>query len=69
MSSVTSGRVSLILYSAGRGVMMTRALVIMLAAAVQKRNVFRSMHEPASLERHDFETGLHWKMLTKNAGT
>ena len=68
MSSVTSGRVCLILLSAGRGVVITSTLVTMFAAAVQNRNLSRLMHVPGSLECHDLETGVHWKMLTKRAG-
>ena len=69
MSSVTSGRVCLILLSAGKGVTITSTLVMIFAAAVQKRNFVRSMHVPDLLEYHDLETGVHWKMLMKNAGT
>ena len=68
MSSETSGRVCLILLSAGRGVAITRTLVMMFAAAVQKRNLSRLTHFPDSLESQDLEIGVHWKMLTKKAG-
>lgn len=69
MSSVISGRLSLILLSAGRGVAITKTLVMMFAAAVYRRNSSRSIHVPDSLECHDLDTGLHWKMLTKKADT
>lgn len=69
MSSVTSGRVYLILLSAGRGVMITNTLVMMFAAAVYTRNLSRSIQVPDSFACHALETGLHWKILTKKAGT
>lgn len=69
MSSETSGRVCFILISAGRGILINKTLVMMLAAAVQQRNLSRSIHDPPMclLESHDLETGVHWKMLTKKA--
>lgn len=48
---------------------MTRTLVMMFAAAVKKRNSVKSIHDPDSLECHDLDTGVHWKMLTRKAGT
>ena len=67
MSCVTSGRVCLILLSAGRGITMTKTLVIMFTAAVDKRKLLTSIHVPNSLECHDLETGVHSNILTTKA--
>ena len=67
MSSVISGRVCLILLSAGRGIAITKTLVMIFTAAVDKRNLFILIHVPDSLECHDLGTGVHSKTLTKKA--